>query len=87
MRQLAVLLCLSFAVLLFSAGEAPSPWIWAAIAILFLGLFLVNHRSNSADHHLHIISSIYYPYIHLTRAPRRLARTRNRVPIKLYILG
>ena len=26
-------------------GEVPSAWIWAAIAILFFGLFLVNRNS------------------------------------------
>ena len=26
-------------------GEVPSSWIWAAIALLFLGLFLVNRSS------------------------------------------
>ena len=34
------LIGLGWAALYF--GEVPSPWIWAAIAILFLGLFLVN---------------------------------------------
>ena len=34
------LMGLGWAALYF--GEVPSPWIWAAIAILFFGLFLVN---------------------------------------------
>ena len=34
------LIGLGWAALYF--GEVPSPWIWAAIAILLLGLFLVN---------------------------------------------
>ena len=34
------LIGLGWAALFF--GEAPSPWIWAATAILFFGLFLVN---------------------------------------------
>ena len=37
------LISLGWAALYF--GEVPSPWIWAAIAILFLGLFLVNRTS------------------------------------------
>ena len=37
------LIGLGWAALYF--GEVPSPWIWAAIAILFLGLFLVNRTS------------------------------------------
>ncbi len=37
------LIGLAWAALFF--GEVPSPWIWAAIAILFLGLFLVNRTS------------------------------------------
>ena len=30
-------------------GEVPSPWVWAAIAILFLGLFLVNRTSKPSS--------------------------------------
>ena len=30
-------------------GEVPSSWIWAAIAILFLGLFLVNRTSKPSS--------------------------------------
>ena len=30
-------------------GEVPSPWIWAAIAILFFGLFLVNRTSKPSS--------------------------------------
>ena len=37
------LIGLGWAALFF--GEVPSPWIWAAIAFLFLGLFLVNRTS------------------------------------------
>jgi len=37
------LMGLGWAALYF--GEAPSPWIWAAIAILFFGIFLVNRTS------------------------------------------
>jgi len=37
------LIGLGWAALFF--GEVPSSWIWAAIAILFLGLFLVNRTS------------------------------------------
>ena len=40
------LIGLGWATLFF--GEVPSPWIWAAIAILFFGLFLVNRTSNTS---------------------------------------
>ena len=30
-------------------GEVPSPWIWAAITILFFGLFLVNRNSKPSS--------------------------------------
>jgi drug/metabolite transporter (DMT)-like permease len=30
-------------------GEVPSPWVWAAIAILFFGLFLVNRTSKPSS--------------------------------------
>ena len=41
------LMGLGWAALYF--GEVPSPWIWAAIAILFLGLFLVNRTSKPSS--------------------------------------
>ena len=41
------LIGLGWAALYF--GEVPSPWIWAAIAILFLGLFLVNRTSKPSS--------------------------------------
>ena len=41
------LMGLGWAALYF--GEAPSSWIWAAIAILFLGLFLVNRTSKPSS--------------------------------------
>ena len=41
------LIGLGWAALYF--GEAPSPWIWAAIAILFIGLFLVNRTSKPSS--------------------------------------
>jgi len=41
------LMGLGWAALYF--GEVPSPWIWAAIAILFFGLFLVNRTSKPSS--------------------------------------
>ena len=41
------LMGLGWAALYF--GEVPSSWIWAAIAILFLGLFLVNRTSKPSS--------------------------------------
>jgi len=41
------LIGLGWAALYF--GEVPSPWIWAAITILFLGLFLVNRTSKPSS--------------------------------------
>jgi len=41
------LIGLGWAALYF--GEVPSPWIWAAIAILFFGLFLVNRTSKPSS--------------------------------------
>jgi len=41
------LMGLGWAALYF--GEVPSPWVWAAIAILFLGLFLVNRTSKPSS--------------------------------------
>ena len=41
------LMGLGWAVLYF--GEVPSSWIWTAIAILFLGLFLVNRTSKPSS--------------------------------------
>ena len=41
------LMGLGWAALYF--GEVPSSWIWAAIAILFFGLFLVNRTSKPSS--------------------------------------
>ena len=41
------LIGLGWAALYF--GEVPSSWIWAAIAILFLGVFLVNRTSKPSS--------------------------------------
>jgi drug/metabolite transporter (DMT)-like permease len=43
---LGTLIGLGWAALYF--GEVPSPWIWAAVALLFVGLFMVNRTSTPA---------------------------------------